>query len=174
MDGDDTTTPGRIVVGIDGSAGCKAALGWALRQAARTGAAIEVVAAWGSPVFVSHADLWPVDVDLEAIVHRQVARVLAEVVPAGSTVPVCVTVRRTAPAVALLDAARGRRVPCGGHPWAQRAHRDAARLGEPPLREPRPVPGGGRVPRVVLLSGPGFARGPSEGGGNFLGMIPTR
>lgn len=107
MDGDDTTTPGRIVVGIDGSAGCKAALGWALRQAARTGAAIEVVAAWGSPVFVSHADLWPVDVDLEAIVHRQVARVLAEVVPAGSTVPVCVTVRRTAPAVALLDAARG-------------------------------------------------------------------
>lgn len=41
----------RIVVGVDGSPGSRAALGHALRDAARRGASVEVVAAYAPPEF---------------------------------------------------------------------------------------------------------------------------
>jgi nucleotide-binding universal stress UspA family protein len=41
---------GRIVVGVDGSEGSKAALRWAARQAEMTGASLEVVMTWELPV----------------------------------------------------------------------------------------------------------------------------
>lgn len=57
-----------IVVGVDGSAGSRSALCWAMAQARRTGATIEVISAWhvaaltdaslagwGSATFDSHA-----------------------------------------------------------------------------------------------------------------------
>ncbi|OLT01370.1 hypothetical protein BJF90_32190 [Pseudonocardia sp. CNS-004] len=42
---------GRVVVGVDGSAGSRAALVHALRDAARRGAAVDVVAAFESPQY---------------------------------------------------------------------------------------------------------------------------
>jgi len=98
---------GRIVVGVDGSASSKAALSWALGQANLTGARVEVVAAWGYPVYVSDADSWPVDLDLESIVTHQLQRVLGEVVPNDSPITVDVVVRPGPPSVALIEASRG-------------------------------------------------------------------
>jgi nucleotide-binding universal stress UspA family protein len=98
---------GRIVVGVDGSASSRAALRWGLRQAATTGASIEVVAAWGFPVYIGDADFWPVDVDQEEIVAHQLRRVLDEIVPSGSTVPLSAVVTRGPPAVALLERSVG-------------------------------------------------------------------
>lgn len=43
------TQTGRIVVGVDGSPASRDALGWAVRQAHLTGAAVEAVAAWEYP-----------------------------------------------------------------------------------------------------------------------------
>jgi nucleotide-binding universal stress UspA family protein len=98
---------GRIVVGVDGSLSSRAALSWALRQAGMTGASIEVVAAWGFPVFIGDADFWPVDVDQEEIVAHQLRRVLDELVPSASTVPLSAVVTRGPPATALLERSVG-------------------------------------------------------------------
>jgi nucleotide-binding universal stress UspA family protein len=43
----------RIVVGVDGSAPSLAALRWAVRQAALTGATVDAVAAWQYPAVVA-------------------------------------------------------------------------------------------------------------------------
>jgi nucleotide-binding universal stress UspA family protein len=48
MNGDQT--PGRIVVGVDGSLSSRAALAWAVRQAGLAGASVEAVTAWHYPV----------------------------------------------------------------------------------------------------------------------------
>jgi nucleotide-binding universal stress UspA family protein len=45
-----TTTPQRIVVGVDGSEPSLAALRWAVRQAKLTGLPLEIVSAWEWPV----------------------------------------------------------------------------------------------------------------------------
>jgi len=94
---------GRIVVGVDGSPSSRAALRWAVRQAGMTGSSIEVVAAWGFPVYIGDADFWPVDVDQEEIVAHQLKRVLDEIVPSASTVPLSAVVTRGPPAAALLE-----------------------------------------------------------------------
>jgi Universal stress protein family len=44
-----------IVVGVDGSASSKAALAWAVSQAALTGATVKAVIAWEFPVGYSFA-----------------------------------------------------------------------------------------------------------------------
>jgi nucleotide-binding universal stress UspA family protein len=46
---------GRIVVGVDGSAGSRAAAAWALDEAARRGAEVEAVYAWALPTFAYSA-----------------------------------------------------------------------------------------------------------------------
>ena len=51
----------RIVVGVDGSPGSKAALHWAMVQATLTGAAIEAVAAWQDATAHGHVAGWPPD-----------------------------------------------------------------------------------------------------------------
>lgn len=45
---DDTSTP-LIVVGVDGSAGSREALQWAVAQAELSGAAVQAVKAWRLP-----------------------------------------------------------------------------------------------------------------------------
>jgi len=45
-----TETAPRIVVGIDGSAGSKHALAWAMTQARLTDATVEAVTSWQDPV----------------------------------------------------------------------------------------------------------------------------
>jgi nucleotide-binding universal stress UspA family protein len=48
-DGGTDAGPGRIVVGVDGSASSAQALRWAAAQARRTGAEVHAVAAWTPP-----------------------------------------------------------------------------------------------------------------------------
>jgi nucleotide-binding universal stress UspA family protein len=55
-----SSTPGaeRIVVGIDGSECSKTALRWAISQARRSGAGLDVVAAWQDPVRSGYSLGW--------------------------------------------------------------------------------------------------------------------
>lgn len=48
----------RIVVGVDGSAGSKTALRWAMTQARLTGATIEAVAVWQDPTMNGYSLGW--------------------------------------------------------------------------------------------------------------------
>lgn len=99
----------KIVVGVDGSAPSKAALRWAIRQAALTGAAVEAVTAWHYPVIMDNA--WaPVaavaDTDFQQIAARLLSQAVDEATGPTSKVPVSVTVRRGKPAKVLLDVAK--------------------------------------------------------------------
>ncbi|HLN04920.1 MAG TPA: universal stress protein [Acidimicrobiales bacterium] len=62
---------GTIVVGIDGSATSKAALGWAARQAEKTGATLVAVNSWG-PIF-------PVGIDPEEKARKDLMKELVQV-----------------------------------------------------------------------------------------------
>ena len=77
----DPTRPGRVVVGVDGSPGARAALGWALAVAAGTGAPLEVVSAypvdfyWMDPLLVDPERLDAIRADTEERVRALVAEV---------------------------------------------------------------------------------------------------
>ena len=49
----------RIVVGVDGSAGSRTALRWAISQGQLTGAKVEAVSAWQGPPVYGFAYGWP-------------------------------------------------------------------------------------------------------------------
>ncbi|OLT00458.1 hypothetical protein BJF90_35320 [Pseudonocardia sp. CNS-004] len=107
-----------MVVGIDGSPGSRAALAYALRDAARRGAAVEAVAAFTPPDYPGY-ETWaplygpiPVPVDqMRDEVRRAAERTVQEVTgePAVATTVPPVTVRVTdgGAADALLHAAEG-------------------------------------------------------------------
>jgi nucleotide-binding universal stress UspA family protein len=69
----------RIVVGVDGSAASKVALGWAIRQADLTSAMVDAVTAWQFPA--TYGYLAPVipDTDFEEIAAKVLADSIAEV-----------------------------------------------------------------------------------------------
>jgi nucleotide-binding universal stress UspA family protein len=69
----------RIVVGVDGSDGSKAALRWAARQAGLTGAALEAVITWEYPTFYGWAPAYPDDLDLASLAEQTLADALDEV-----------------------------------------------------------------------------------------------
>jgi nucleotide-binding universal stress UspA family protein len=113
----------RIVVGVDGSAGARAALAWALAEAARRGTDVEVVTAF--PVDLTWADTYLLDsahvdairTDTQARAEATVAEVRAEETsPADLAVQVVVVtgppaaelVRRSAGAALLVVGSRGR------------------------------------------------------------------
>jgi nucleotide-binding universal stress UspA family protein len=75
----------RIVVGVDGSDPSKAALAWAVGQAKRTGAVVEVVTTWEFPATYGYP-MTSLEVSWEDLA-RQVARA-AIVQVAGDTPPV--------------------------------------------------------------------------------------
>jgi len=101
----------RIVVGVDGSEGSKAALRWAVEEAQRVGGWVEVVHAWEFPslALVSYGNaVMPVLTreDLEKAAEELVCRELAslgEAVP----VPISVKVAMGQPATALATEALG-------------------------------------------------------------------
>jgi nucleotide-binding universal stress UspA family protein len=98
------SAPRPIVVGVDGSGGANLALDWALNEARRTGAQLDIVASSVFPGTSGYA--FTVDIGIpdaarqvvdEALAH--VARVAPEVVVRGET-------KEDPPAVALVDASR--------------------------------------------------------------------
>lgn len=85
MADDEQGDVGRTVVGVDGSPGARAALGWALSDAARRGAAVEVVSSFpvqlyvADPFLLDEGQLEAVRVDTLDRARAQVAEVRAEV-----------------------------------------------------------------------------------------------
>jgi nucleotide-binding universal stress UspA family protein len=102
----------RIVVGIDGSALSKAALRWALAEAARRAADLEVVHVWSAPTiaFTPYAATAVPVVgaeDVEAAATRAMAQTMAEVESAAAGVDVTTAIERGNAAEVLAAKAKG-------------------------------------------------------------------
>ncbi|GAA4311534.1 universal stress protein [Klenkia terrae] len=107
----------RVVVGVDGSAGSRDALGWALVAAARAGASLEVVSAfpvdfyWTDPYLLDRGRVDSLRSDTGARTRELVEAVRREpgvaAVPGTGDVPAEVTVVAGAPAEHLVRVAEG-------------------------------------------------------------------
>lgn len=107
----------RVVVGIDGSAGAAEALEWAIADARRNPAALELVTAWMFPMPLGH-----VFAKSSQEVHREVQRIadqsvsyVAEVAP---DIVVSTTLREAEAGPALVELSTGADllvVGCRGH-----------------------------------------------------------
>lgn len=112
-EGSPTTTPNdhRIVVGVDGSLGSKAALRWAMTQAQLTGATIEAITSWQDPVMWGYTYGVPARYeadDLAASAEKSLGETVAEVAgPLGQPVDVLSRVVEGHPAEVLIKAATG-------------------------------------------------------------------
>jgi nucleotide-binding universal stress UspA family protein len=103
--------PRRIVVGVDGSAGSRSALRWAITQARLVGAEVEAVVAWQDPVMVGYTFGVPALYEADALaagaekaVGETVAEVAAEM---GEPIDVRTRVVEGHPAEMLIRAAVG-------------------------------------------------------------------
>jgi nucleotide-binding universal stress UspA family protein len=67
VDATDASTPprgvGRIVVGVDGSAGSLTALAWAVTETRLRGSSLHVVMAWQRPPSIGSANVWGMGID---------------------------------------------------------------------------------------------------------------
>ena len=86
----------RIVVGVDGSASSTAALAWAVKQAALTGALVDAVIAWEVPANYSFLVQVPVDINYAEIAAQVAADAIAEVSGPGEPVKIRSTPTRAA------------------------------------------------------------------------------
>lgn len=110
----------RIVVGVDGSPGAFAALIWALVDAARSGADVEVVSAflvddyWDDPLLADPRRITTLRSDTEARARAFVARAMGDpavtAVPRAAAVEVSVTIVAGEPAEHLVRLAQGARL----------------------------------------------------------------
>lgn len=101
---------GRIVVGVDGSVGGRAALRWALAEAARRGAKVDAVHAWRSSVAsgaAAYIPLWVDPAEEEAWAKAVLDDVVSQARSAGHAVVVHQIVAEGHPAAILVEAARG-------------------------------------------------------------------
>ena len=98
---------GKIVVGVDGSAGSRDALRWAFAEAKLRGASLEVVIVWQYPITSSlptfGAMITPQDFATDARTEL-LAIIAAEGVSAEAPIPVSTLVAEGNAARALLDA----------------------------------------------------------------------
>jgi nucleotide-binding universal stress UspA family protein len=100
------TASGRIVVGVDGSAGSKRALQWAVDEAQLRGAVVDAVQAWTFPYYGEVAAMAAVSIDGTELERAAVASLSAVVdAVAPDRVPVEQRVQRGDPASVLLRAA---------------------------------------------------------------------
>ena len=98
----------RIVVGVDGSASSKAALAWAVRQAALTGAEVDAVCAWQIPAAFGYGYTMTVAIpDLEKAAVSELNQAIAEATGSAPEVEIRPLVVQGNPAQALLDCAKG-------------------------------------------------------------------
>jgi nucleotide-binding universal stress UspA family protein len=103
----------RVVVGVDGSTGARAALAWALTDAAGRSAAVEVVTAfpvdfyWADPLLLDTGRIAAIRSDTEARARATVESVRTEMPPAADDVDVQVLVVAGAPAAHLVQRSHG-------------------------------------------------------------------
>jgi nucleotide-binding universal stress UspA family protein len=96
--------PARIVVGVDGSEGCKLALRWAAHLAPRLGARIEAVTAWDIPVAYGWAlPNWNPQHDAEQLLRATIDEVFAKNRPAD----LIMCAREGGAAHVLVEASQG-------------------------------------------------------------------
>ena len=97
----------RIVVGVDGSEGSKAALQWAARQAKLTGASLDAVAAWDFPATYGWVPVPPEDLDFAGFAEKSLTDTVGEVF--GKDVPASLSHRviQGHPAEVLVEASKG-------------------------------------------------------------------
>jgi nucleotide-binding universal stress UspA family protein len=98
----------RIVVGVDGSAGSRAALRWAVGEALRHGAELVAVHAWDFPYASPLAGLptmLPAE-DLQAAAEQLVDRTVADTLGSQPAVPVERVAVAGYPSAVLLDRAK--------------------------------------------------------------------
>jgi len=104
------STPPRIVVGIDGSATARAALRWAICEAALDDAELEVVHAWHTPRLIV-PEAYSVELveegDIEQAARVLIAEELAKVGAGAGLVPVVRTPRHGTAARSLVDRSAG-------------------------------------------------------------------
>lgn len=113
-----TPAASRIVVGVDGSAGSREALRWAIRQAELTGSALEAVIAWQYPAFFGWATAGPDDADFAKLAEQTLASALTEAFGAQWPGWVHARVIEGYPAGVLTEVAEGADllvVGCRGH-----------------------------------------------------------
>lgn len=97
----------RIVAGVDGSDSSRAALRWAIRQAALTGASVDAVTAWRYPAAYRVAPAEDAAIDPEGEAKKTLIEALGEVSALEPEVPVRPLVTEGHPAEVLLKAASG-------------------------------------------------------------------
>jgi nucleotide-binding universal stress UspA family protein len=101
---------GKIVVGVDGSAGSRDALRWAFAEAKLRGASLEVVIVWQYPITASLPTFGAMNTpdDFEVDARSTLLAILAdEGISAEAPIPVSTLVAEGNPARALLDASEG-------------------------------------------------------------------
>jgi len=141
----DISTP-LIVVGVDGSAGSREALQWAVAQAELSGAAVQAVMAWRLPEAYA-----VVSRDYEADARHELQTAIEETLGPDqrSRVTSLVTPRPARPCprgrVAPRPVARRRQS------WSWGTHREICRLGQRALCLPRRMPGSGRPTSCVVV-----------------------
>jgi nucleotide-binding universal stress UspA family protein len=101
----------RIVVGVDNAASSKAALSWAVRQAALTGAEVDAVTAWQIQAAYGYGYGYAVGgdavPDLEELARQMLNEAIAAVADQAPGVVIHAVVAQDNAARALLDAAKG-------------------------------------------------------------------
>jgi nucleotide-binding universal stress UspA family protein len=98
---------GRIVVGVDGSDGSKAALRWAVGQAEFTGAKVEAVAAWEYPATYGWAPMYSDDETLPELTKKQVSETVRDTLGTEAADLIGVTVTEGQSAHVLLTSSAG-------------------------------------------------------------------
>jgi nucleotide-binding universal stress UspA family protein len=99
-------TPGRIVVGVDGSDSSADALRWASTQARLTGAELTAVMSWELPTSYAWGPVMD-DTDWEADARTALEQTITGTLDADDAAKVQRSVVRGHPARALLDASAG-------------------------------------------------------------------
>ncbi|KDN87005.1 universal stress protein [Kitasatospora cheerisanensis] len=106
MNGTGSTAERRIVTGVDGSDSSRAALRWAVRQAALTGATVEAVITWEYPAVYGWG-LTLTDADFTAAAEQTLAKLVEEENDPAHPVTISRRVQCGNAARVLLDAAEG-------------------------------------------------------------------
>lgn len=96
----------RIVVGVDGSPASIRALQWALRQAERTGAAVEAIHAWEVPaMYGTGMMVLPRGEDFDAAAKQALEKAVAQATHGSTNVPIELHTVSGHPAKILVDMA---------------------------------------------------------------------
>src|SRR5258708_38380343 len=137
-------SPGRSVVGVDGSPASRSALAWAVRQAELTGASMEAVAAWDYPVMVAGYAWVPAsgldDCDFGDIAANELTSAISQTVSPDSPVKISTSVQEGNAAQVLLEAADGADLLVLGSRGHGGGARAAPRSAGPHPRAPPPPP----------------------------------